>query len=69
LQLRLSGSYAFSKASRVTLGYLYQRLKSDDPYYNAYQYGYTPTSVLATNQRTPTYRAQAVYVVYRYSFQ
>jgi len=69
LQLRLTGSYAFSKASRVTLGYMYQRLKTNDYYYYAYQYGYTPTAMLPTNQQTPHYSMNVVYLIYRYTFQ
>jgi MtrB/PioB family decaheme-associated outer membrane protein len=69
LQFRLTGSYNFSKSSRLTLGYLYQRLKSNDYFYNGYEYGFTPTALMPSNQQAPSYKVQAVYIVYRYSFQ
>jgi hypothetical protein len=50
-------------------GYLYQRLKSNDYYYNAYQYGYTPATLLPSNLKAPNYSVNSVYVAYRYLFQ
>ena len=69
LQLRLTGSYALSKASSLVFGYMYQRLRSNDYYYNAYQYGYTPSSMLSTGQVSPRYSVNVVYLMYRYTFQ
>ena len=69
LQVRLTGSYALSKASTLTFGYMYQRLRSNDYYYNAYQYGFTPSSMLPTNQVSPHYSINVVYLLYRYTFQ
>ena len=74
LQLRLIGSYAFSKASRLTFGYMYQRLRSNDYYYNGYQLGYAGndagrSSVMPSNQVSPNYSVNVVYLIYRYTFQ
>ncbi|MDR0479945.1 MAG: MtrB/PioB family decaheme-associated outer membrane protein [Burkholderiaceae bacterium] len=69
IQFRLTGSYDLNKHSRITAGWLYQRLKSNDYYYYAYQYGFTPTSMLPTNQQAPTYTVNVLYLLYRYSFQ
>ena len=68
-QLRLSGTYHANKAADVIMGYTFQRLKSDDYYYNAYQYGFTPTSLLPTNQQAPSYSVNLIYAAYRYKFQ
>jgi len=68
-QLKLAGTYQFNRASSVIAGYMYQRLKSNDYYYNAYLYGFTPTSMLPTKQRTPNYSVNTVFVAYRYSFR
>ena len=68
-QFRLTGTYELNHASHVMLGYLYQRLKSNDYFYSAYQYGFTPTSLLPTNQQAPNYSVNTVFVAYRYSFR
>ncbi len=68
-QLKLSGTYAFNKASGILVGYMYQRLKSNDYYYNAYQFGFTPTSLLPTEQKAPNYSVNMIFAAYRYSFQ
>jgi MtrB/PioB family decaheme-associated outer membrane protein len=68
-QFKLAGTYQFNRSSSVIAGYLYQRLKSNDYYYNAYLYGFTPTSMLPTNQRAPDYSVNTVFVAYRYSFR
>jgi MtrB/PioB family decaheme-associated outer membrane protein len=69
IQFKLTGSYQVSKPGKIVAGYTYQRLKSDDYFYNAYQYGYTPTSLLPTNQQAPSYSVNAVFVAYDYEFK
>lgn len=68
-QFKLTGAYQFNQASSILAGYMYQRLKSNDYFYNAYQLGYTPTSLLPTNQKAPNYSVNTVFVAYRYSFR
>lgn len=68
-QFRLVGTYELSPFSHVTVGYLYQRLKSSDYYYSAYQFGFTPTSLLPTGQQAPNYSVNTVFATYRYSFR
>ena len=68
-QFELSGTYQFNKASGLVLGYLYQRLKSNDYYYNAYQFGFTPTGLLPTGQKEPDYSVNEIFAAYRYTFQ
>jgi len=66
---KLTGSYKVDKHSRIALVYLYQNLKSDDFYYNGYQYGYTPNRVVPTNEQSPNYSVNFLGVSYAYSFQ
>ncbi|MDE1947280.1 MAG: MtrB/PioB family decaheme-associated outer membrane protein [Burkholderiales bacterium] len=68
-RLRLSGTFQLDRSSAVVLGYEYQRLNSSDYFYNLYQAGYTASTVLPTNQQSPAYTVNAIFVAYRYSFQ
>ncbi|MEN6588034.1 MAG: MtrB/PioB family decaheme-associated outer membrane protein [Sulfuricella sp.] len=69
LQFKFTGSYQVSKPGKVVAGYMYQRLKSNDFFFNAYQTGYTPTGVLPTNQQAPNYSVNALFVAYNYTFR
>lgn len=66
--LRFTGVYQVAKNGKVSAGYLYQRLRADDFYYNGLQTGFTPTSVLPTNQTAPSYSVNAVFASYIYTF-
>jgi MtrB/PioB family decaheme-associated outer membrane protein len=68
LSIGLNGSYHVDKASKVSLAYLYQRLHSNDYYYNAYQDGYTGTGYLPTNEQSPSYSVSVVTATYTYDF-
>jgi MtrB/PioB family decaheme-associated outer membrane protein len=68
-QLKLTGNYMLDKVSKVSLGLLHRRLKSDDFYFNGLQYGSTATSMLPTNQQAPSYSVNVVAVSYSYSFK
>jgi MtrB/PioB family decaheme-associated outer membrane protein len=68
-RVRLSGSYQLDKSAQVVMGYIYQRLKADDYYYNAYQTGFTPTTLLPNNLQSPNYSVNVVYAAYRYTFR
>ena len=72
LRLRLYGSYdlgASGRGGKIFMTYTYQHLSSDDYFYNAYQYGYTPVALLPTNQQSPSYVMNAIFAGYRYSFR
>ena len=69
LSLKITGIYQVDKASKVALGYMFQKLKSNDYYYNAYQYGYTPTGLLPTNEQAPSYSVNVVTLTYIYTFK
>lgn len=71
LRLRVNGSYALGtggRDGRIMVGYTFQRLSTDDYLYDAYQYGYSPVALLPTNQQSPSYKMNAVFVGYRYNF-
>jgi MtrB/PioB family decaheme-associated outer membrane protein len=68
-QLKLTGSYKLDKHSKVALAYVYQELKSTDYFYNGYQYLYTATSVMPTNQQTGAYKVNLVAATYTYNFK
>jgi hypothetical protein len=65
---KVSGTYQVAKNSKVAAGYWYQHLKSEDFYYNGLQNGFTPTSVLPTNQTAPSYNVNVIYGSYIYEF-
>lgn len=68
-QLKLTGNYKLDKQSKVAFGYTFQKLSSDDWLYNAFQYGYTPTSVMPTNQQSGSYTVNVVAASYIYTFK
>ncbi len=59
--LKLNGTYAVTKTSKVRLGWVHQKLSASDYYYNGVQAGFTPTSVLPTNQVAPNYTVNVLY--------
>lgn len=69
IQFKVDGSYHIDKASSLLMGYLYQKLNSNDYFYNAYQYPNNFTTGLPTNQQSPNYNVNEVYVAYNYSFK
>jgi len=68
-QLKLTGTYSLDKVSQVVMGYLFQHLKSNDYYYNAYQFGYTSTNTMPTGEQAPNYSQNVVFAAYKYSFR
>lgn len=67
-QFKLTGSYRLDKKSQLTLQYLYQRLRSNDYYYNGLQEGFTPNALMPTFQQSGDYNINAVAVTYLYRF-
>ncbi|MGH8121579.1 MAG: MtrB/PioB family decaheme-associated outer membrane protein [Rudaea sp.] len=68
-QFKLTGTYALNPASSIIAGYMYQQLKASDYYYSAYQLGFTPTTLLPTNQMAPNYSVNTVFFAYRFKFR
>ena len=69
IQLKLTGNYQVDKTTKLNLSYLHRNLRSDDFYYNALQYGYTPTGLLPSNQTAPNYAVNMVFASLTYSFK
>ena len=67
-QLKLTGTYKIDKQSKLALRFLHQRLSGADYYYNGYQFGYTPTQILPTNQQLGTHVVNFVALSYVYNF-
>lgn len=68
-RLKLAGDYKLDKQSKVALGYTFQKLESNDFWWNGQQTGYTPNSVLPTNQQSGSYHVNVVTAAYVYSFK
>jgi hypothetical protein len=67
-RLKLTGIYQVDKASTVALNYLRQRMDSNDYYYNGYQAGYVPSTMLPTNQSTGSYSVQVISASFIHGF-
>jgi hypothetical protein len=71
MQLRLGAVYTLTKEDRVLFNYAYQKLRSNDYYFNLY----ANVSAVGTNatmptfQQSPTYQTQMLAVVYSHSFR
>jgi MtrB/PioB family decaheme-associated outer membrane protein len=68
-QVKLTGTYKVDKQSKVALGYIYQKLSSTDYYYDAYQYLYTATSAMPSNQQSGSHKVNVVAASYTYNFK
>jgi len=68
-EFRITSAYHIDRQSSIFGGYQYQKLKASDYLYNAFQYGYNPTGMLASNQQAPNYDVNLVFLAYRYNFQ
>jgi hypothetical protein len=67
-QLKLSAGYQVDKSSKVVFNYIYQMLNVADYYYNGYQTGSTPNTLMPTNQQGGAYSINLVTVAYIYNF-
>jgi hypothetical protein len=50
-QFKLAGTYRVDKETRLSVRYMYSKLNNTDYYYNGYQTGMTPTTLMPTNQQ------------------
>jgi MtrB/PioB family decaheme-associated outer membrane protein len=69
LSFNVTGKYQIDKSNRVTLGYMFQKLDSNDYLYNIYQTGYVGTGNLPTNEQLPSYAVSIVTATYTYTFK
>ena len=68
ISLKLTGNYKVLDNGRISLSYLYQKLNSNDYFYNSQQLGVTPSSLMPTNLQMQNYTANVVALSYHYSF-
>ncbi|MGZ3157957.1 MAG: MtrB/PioB family decaheme-associated outer membrane protein [Burkholderiaceae bacterium] len=68
VQLKVAAKYQLDKKSKVVFGYLFQKLSTNDYYYNVYQYGYSSSTMLPTNQQSPNYTVNLFAATYVYTF-
>lgn len=69
ITFKVTGIYSLDQASKVSVGYMFQQLKSDDYAYNAFQYGYTSSRLMPTNQTPGSYAVNVIGATYIYSFK
>jgi MtrB/PioB family decaheme-associated outer membrane protein len=67
-QFKVAGKYQLDQSSRIAMGYLFQKMKSDDYYYNGLQYGYTSNTMMPTNQQAPSYTMNVITISYVHNF-
>ena len=68
ISLKLTGNYKVHKNGKVALTYMYQKLNSNDYFYNGQGLGYTPTALMPTNLLPQSYAVNVVALSYNYSF-
>jgi MtrB/PioB family decaheme-associated outer membrane protein len=67
-RLKLGGIYQVDRSSSVALTYLLQRMDSNDYYFNGYQMGYVPNTLLPTNQNAGSYSIQVISASFIHNF-
>lgn len=68
ISIKLTGNYKVHKNGKVALAYIYQKLNSNDYFYNGQQFGFTPNRVMPTGLREQDYTVNVVALSYRYNF-
>jgi len=66
--LKLTSNYQLYKNGKLSLTYMYQKLNSNDYYYNGQQVGYTPNSLMPTNLQMQNYAINVIGLTYNHSF-
>ena len=67
-QFKLAGVYAVDKETKVSVRYMYSKLNNTDYYYNGYQTGMTPSTLMPTNQQPGNYSINLIAVSLIHSF-
>ena len=68
ISLKLTGNYKVHKNGKVALTYMYQKLNSNDYFYNGQQFGVTPNRVMPAGLQMQSYAVNVVALSYNYSF-
>jgi MtrB/PioB family decaheme-associated outer membrane protein len=68
ISLKLVGNYKVHKNGKVALTYMYQKLNSNDYFYNGQQFGFTPSTLMPTGLQQQDYTVNIVALSYSHSF-
>ncbi len=66
--VKLTGNYKVHKNGKVALAYIYQKLNSNDYFYNGQAFGFTPNRVMPTGLQAQDYTVNVVALSYTLSF-
>ncbi len=66
--LKLTSNYQLYKNGKLSLTYMYQKLNSNDYFYNSQMVGYTPNSLMPTNLQMQNYAVNVIGLTYNHSF-
>ena len=68
ISLKLTGNYKVHKNGKLSLAYMYQKLNSNDYFYNGQQFGTTPNSLMPTGLQMQNYAVNVVALSYNLAF-
>jgi len=68
ISLKITGNYKVHKNGKVALAYIYQKLNSNDYFYNGQQFGFTPNRVMPTGLQEQDYTVNVVALSYSLAF-
>jgi hypothetical protein len=68
ISLKLTGNYKVHKNGKVALAYIYQKLNSNDYFYNGQQFGTTPSALMPTGLQMQNYGVNVVALSYSLAF-
>ena len=68
ISLKLTGHYKVHKNGKVALSYMYQKLNSNDYFYNGQQFGTTPNTLMPTGLQQQNYAVNVVGLSYILNF-
>ena len=68
ITFKITDSYQLNSNSKVTLGYIFEKRKVEDYYYNGYQNGNTPLRIMPDGEQAPTYTVSLIAASYSYMF-
>jgi MtrB/PioB family decaheme-associated outer membrane protein len=68
ISLKLTGNYKVHKNGKVALAYIYQKLNSNDYFYNGQQFGTTPNALMPTGMQMQNYGVNVVALSYSLAF-
>ena len=68
ISLKFTGNYKVHKNGKLSLTYMYQKLNSNDYFYNGQQFAATPSTLLPTGLQPQSYAVNVIALSYNHSF-